>query len=506
MTSNVCWICGNTHPPGVPCTAALDCRIGTLLDGKYTIKRELGAGGMGKVYEAQHAHIGRRVAIKFLLPEYAAHPEIVRRFENEARAAGSLEHENIAAVLDFGQTDEGARYLVMEFLAGQDCEKVLSKEGPLPVTRAVNIVLQVCRGLSVAHQADIVHRDLKPANLFLIKRPDRSELVKILDFGIAKLRKANDQPGTVTGLTLGTPYYMSPEQARGDKNVDLRTDVYALGVILYELLSATRPYEGNSFLEIINSILHEQPPPLQSKRQGLPDGLVDVVRKAMHRDLSQRVQTVADLGEALIPFAGMPVVSFHSQPAAVAVADTGENTLASGAASVQQTASTTAPVTPKTRARFYVAPGSHKARWLVMSGALAAVAVLAVYAGVRRSRVEPAARNTTAGSVPFTTSSTTSGTRQSAVSPAAVVPVSEHLERPDSGVEPSLPDPIAEASSTRAKGADAKGTKRAQRAEKTEKVVPPAASSVAAAPPAPAPTPVPTPASHAIDISREPNF
>ena len=500
MTSNVCWICGNTHPPGVPCIAASDCRIGTLLDGKYTIKRELGAGGMGKVYEAQHVHIGRRVAIKFLLPEYAAHPEIVRRFENEARAAGSLEHENIAAVLDFGQTDEGARYLVMEFLAGQDCEKLLSKEGPLPVTRAVNIVLQVCRGLYVAHQADIVHRDLKPANLFLIKRPDRSELVKILDFGIAKLRKANDQPGTVTGLTLGTPYYMSPEQARGDKNVDLRTDVYALGVILYELLSATRPYEGNSFLEIINSILHEQPPPLEGKRQGLPDGLVDVVRKAMHRDWSQRFQTVADLGEALIPFAGMPVASFHSQPAAVAAADAGENTLASGAQS--QTASTTAPVTPKTRARFYVATGSRKAKWLVLPAGLAVVALIVVYASVRRSRVEPAAQGTIGGSVPLTTSSSINDALHSAVLPTGVAPVSEHLERPDSGVEASQPSPVAEAPGARARGAGAKGTQKAEKAEKAEKAVPPAASSVVAAPPAPAPTP----ASHAIEISREPNF
>ena len=472
MTGEVCWICGNAHSPTEQCGATLDPRIGSVLSEKYAVKREIGAGGMGKVYEGQHIHIGRRVAIKFLLSEYAAHPEILRRFENEARAAGSLEHENIAAVIDFDQAADGARYLVMEYLSGQDCEKLLAKEGPLPVARVVNIVLQVCRGLDVAHRAGIVHRDLKPANVFLVTRPDRTELAKILDFGIAKLRKTEDQPGTATGMTLGTPHYMSPEQARGEKDVDHRTDVYALGVILYELLSGNKPHGGNSFLEIINSILHKDPPPLDTLCAGLPAKLVEVIHKAMHVDLTRRFASVADLGQALIPFAAGRVVPFHSEPLGVAVAEAGEQTLASGTASAESSASTTAPVTPRTQARYRSRAGFGKFRWFLVLALLAAITSIALLEKLRWSRVEPSVAKAASVSVPLQTSAATSSIAPPPNAlPSVANSLSGHRDRPGSGVT-------------------------------SQSSTPPRAPKPAAPPLPPARTTV----RGEIDISREPNF
>jgi serine/threonine-protein kinase len=499
MTSGVCWICGNAHANDEPCRSASDARLGTLLEDKYQIVRELGAGGMGRVYEGLHVRIGRRVAIKFLLPEFAAHSEIVRRFENEARAAGSLEHENIAAVHDFGRSVDGACFLVMDFLTGEDCEKLLAREGPLPVTRVVNILLQVCRGLAVAHPSGIIHRDLKPANLFLTKRADRTELVKILDFGIAKLRKVDDQPGTVTGQAMGTPYYMSPEQARGDKTVDQRTDVYALGVILYELLSGKRPHEGDTYLEIIYSILHKQPEALELRRQNLPHGLVEVVRKAMSVELAQRYATVAELGEALSPFAGAPVAPFHSRPSVRPAAEHGEDTLASRK-DPKETASTMAPLTPKTPASILLGRGKSKHKWVLSLGIAVVLGIVAVIA-LRSTRggsplPEQASSSSVAGAA---------SPAPSFASPAKPLPdaiVSGHLERPDSGVVPAASNTTQ--GMTAAKPAARVGVP-ARAAKEPDK--PATRSNMPVPEPVPAtPRPTQAPAPHTIDISRDPNF
>jgi serine/threonine-protein kinase len=308
MKDVICAGCGDAHRPDDPCASGPDARVGTLLDGRYEITRVLGAGGMGKVYEARNVRVGRKVAIKFLRSLYATHPEVLRRFENEARAVGPLDHENIAAVHDFGD-DGGTRFLVMDLLVGEDCERLLEREGVLPVARAVDIVRQVCGGLDVAHRAGVVHRDLKPANLFVTKRAARTDLVKILDFGIAKLRSGSEAAGTRTGLALGTPHYMSPEQARGDRGIDHRTDIYSLGVILYQLLGGETPHRGDSYLEIIYSILHTTPKPLEAIREALPAGLSQVVATAMGADPSGRYESAAALAEALLPFAGGRVAS-----------------------------------------------------------------------------------------------------------------------------------------------------------------------------------------------------
>ena len=278
-------------------------RIGTVVD-KYTVVRILGRGGMGAVYEARHWKLARRVAIKFLLPDFAANREVLRRFENEAKAAGGLEHPNLAAVTDFGRADDGSPYLVMEFLEGEDCAKLLSRQGSLSASRAANIVVQACRGLAVAHKAAIVHRDLKPENLFVTDAGDGSDLIKVLDFGIAKLKVADAGVVTGTGATFGTAYYMSPEQARGAGEVDPRTDVWSMGVVLYEMLAGRKPFLGEQFLEVIHQILSFDPPPLATLRPDLPPKLVAAVESAMKKDLRERLPSVVALAEALAPFVG----------------------------------------------------------------------------------------------------------------------------------------------------------------------------------------------------------
>jgi serine/threonine-protein kinase len=244
------------------------------------------------------------VAIKFLLPELVARPEILRRFENEAVAAGGLEHPNLVAVIDVGRASDGTPYLVMEFLRGEDCARLLRDAGPLPVARAVNIVLQACRGVAAAHDAGIIHRDLKPENLFLTDAGDGGDQLKVLDFGIAKLRPEQGQAATRTGSTFGTTHYMSPEQARGAGEVDPRTDVWSLGVVLYELLGGRKPFDAAEPLGVVHQILNATPPALESLRPGLPRGLLAVVEKAMRKDVAQRYPSIRAFASAVAPFAG----------------------------------------------------------------------------------------------------------------------------------------------------------------------------------------------------------
>jgi serine/threonine-protein kinase len=286
--------------------------VGAVLDGKYSLVRLLGRGGMGEVYEARHVRIGRRVAVKFLHGELALRAGIASRFENEAKAAGGIEHENIAAVFDVGALPGGTQYLVMELLEGEDLRRVLSREGTLPLIRVADLLIQACNGLDAAHRQGIVHRDLKPANLFLTKRANGKDLLKVLDFGIAKLLDADGiVDATKTGTAVGTPQYMSPEQARGEREIGAQSDVFSLGVILYELLSGRRPYEGESLLEIVHKIVTQPPAPLEQVCPGLPGAVYDVVRKAMATEPSARFHGASELAEALEPFRG----ASHPSPA-----------------------------------------------------------------------------------------------------------------------------------------------------------------------------------------------
>ena len=292
-------------------------RVGETLAGKYRIIRFLGEGGMGTVYEAQHEVVGRRFAVKVLHPKLACVDEMVERFGREAQAAGSLESEHIAAVVDFGHTDDGIPYIVMDYLVGEDLGKFLAREGPLPVPRAIDLIVQACRGLDAAHAAGIVHRDLKPENLFLCRRGDGSDLIKILDFGIAKLvSPVGDGPVTAvtrTGSAMGTPFYMPPEQARGAKDLDLRADVYSLGVILYEALTGQKPHPGESYNTIFYHILTQPPTPIATLRPGLPADLVEVVHRALSPEPSDRPASAMELAAALGRHAGRPATPRRSQ-------------------------------------------------------------------------------------------------------------------------------------------------------------------------------------------------
>jgi tRNA A-37 threonylcarbamoyl transferase component Bud32 len=286
-------------------------RAGQVIGGKWRLTRRIGEGGMGEVYEAQHSFIGRRFAIKFLHPFLTQNPEAMTRFQHEAQAAGGIEHENIGAALDFGTADDGTPYLVMEYLDGEDLARLLVRTGPLAIPRAAYIIIQACRGLAAAHGRGIVHRDLKPENLFICRRVDGSDQVKVVDFGIAKLR--TQVTVTQSGTTMGTPCYMSLEQARGAKEVDHRTDIYALGVILYEAIAGAKPYPGEAYNEVLYNLFTSEAVPLDTLRPGIDPRLSATVHRAMAREASARFNSVQELAEALVAHAGRPVTPLASQ-------------------------------------------------------------------------------------------------------------------------------------------------------------------------------------------------
>jgi serine/threonine-protein kinase len=279
-------------------------RLDEVVGGKYRIVRFLASGGMGSVYEAQHTVVRRRFAVKFLHHELAVRRELLARFQREAEAAGALESENVAAAIDFGIATDGAPYIVLEYLVGESLEHLLEREERLPVPRATNLVVQACRGVQAAHAAGIVHRDLKPHNLFVCRREDGTDLVKVLDFGVAKLELLEKgAAATRTGTVLGTPSYMSPEQARGEKNIDVHSDVYALGAILYELLCGKKPHPGDSHNAILHHIATQPALPLSAAAPNLPEALVAVVEGALAQDAAARPASADALAAALAPWA-----------------------------------------------------------------------------------------------------------------------------------------------------------------------------------------------------------
>jgi serine/threonine-protein kinase len=261
-------------------------------------------GGMGVVYEAQHTIVKRRFAVKFLRPDLADKRDSLGRFQREAEAAGSLESEHIASVVDFGITADGSAFIVMEYLAGESLAALLKREGPLPVERATDLCIQACHGAETAHAAGIVHRDLKPHNLFVCRRDDRTDLLKILDFGIAKLEASRHEHASIqTGALLGTPAYMSPEQARGERTIDLRTDVYSLGAILFEMLSGQLPHPGDSPNSVLYHISTQPPVSLASVTPGLPGPLARLVDSAVASAPEARPRSAKALAAELAQFA-----------------------------------------------------------------------------------------------------------------------------------------------------------------------------------------------------------
>ena len=268
--------------------------------GNYVIQRQLGEGGMGAVYLAEHPRIGRKVAIKVLLRELSANAQAVTRFFNEARASSEIRNEHIVDVLDFGELANGSSYLVLEFLDGRTLTQLL-REGPLGIRRTLHIVNGVGRALGAAHAAGIVHRDLKPDNVMLVKRGSDEEFVKVLDFGIAKLSQLGQlEPGmkTKTGALLGTPSYMSPEQCRG-LPVDHRSDIYSLGVMMYQMFSGSLPFEADGLGNLLLAHMTQQPVPLGERVPGLPPHLQQVVARAMEKTPEARFQEVGEMLAAI---------------------------------------------------------------------------------------------------------------------------------------------------------------------------------------------------------------
>ena len=276
---------------------------GEIVAGKYRVDRVLGQGGMGVVVGATHLTLNQKVALKFMLPVMAAEAPIVGRFLREAQTAVRLRSEHVVRVLDVGTTISGAPYIVMEYCEGTDLGRLLTQRGALPVETAVHYVLQACIALAEAHAVGIVHRDLKPANLFLTHGPDGEPIVKVMDFGIVKVATpdGHDAGLTQTGAIMGSPAYTSPEQLRSSKGVDARADIWALGIILYQLVSGRVPFAGETFSEICLKVAIDPLPQLDPRN--LPSGFAAVVERCLKKNPVHRFSDVAALALALVPFA-----------------------------------------------------------------------------------------------------------------------------------------------------------------------------------------------------------
>jgi tRNA A-37 threonylcarbamoyl transferase component Bud32 len=275
---------------------------GEIIDGKYRLVRTLGEGGMGVVFEAEHLLLRKKVAIKFLRSAVLALPEARTRFEREARASVRMRGRHVVRVLDVDSDAEGRPYIVMEHLNGRDLETELRARGRLPIAEAVDWLLQACEAVAEAHAAGIIHRDLKPSNLFLAEAGDGVRIIKVLDFGISKNAYDPEPSVTSAAMTVGTPLYMSPEQVRSSKDVDARTDIWALGVILYELAAGAPPFRGTTTAAIA-AIVADATPSLVSVRRETPAGLERVVITALAKAREHRFPTVESFAAALMPFA-----------------------------------------------------------------------------------------------------------------------------------------------------------------------------------------------------------
>ena len=279
---------------------------GEILGGKFRVERVLGTGGMGVIVAAYHLQLDQHVALKFLLPEAAKDDAVVQRFAREARAAAKIQSEHVARVLDVGTLDTGAPYMVMEYLDGRDLDQILKASGPLSVHDTVGYVMQACEAIAEAHALGIVHRDLKPANLFVADRADGKKSLKVLDFGISKVMPGAQQQAepslTNTSAIMGSPMYMSPEQLRSSKDVDVRADIWALGIVLYECLAGTGPFASGTVAEVCAAILKDKPTPLREVRPEVPEGLDMVVARCLEKDMERRYANVAELTVALLSF------------------------------------------------------------------------------------------------------------------------------------------------------------------------------------------------------------
>jgi serine/threonine-protein kinase len=294
------------YPGVVPSADAPSTTIaaGDVIADKFRVERLIDEGGMGLVVEATHLGLDERVALKFLRREILGRQEFVARFAREARAAVKLKSEHVARVSDVGVDKARGPFMVMEYLEGQDLRDLLRRCGRVPNAEAVEYIIQACEAVAEAHARGIVHRDIKPENLFLVERSKAWRIIKVLDFGISKLRGALGDMEVVTAPLMGSPCYMSPEQLRSTKDVDHRADIWSLGAVLFELLSGTPPFDPTRSLpEIVASVLEEPVPPLAEYAPWVPEGLVAVVERSLEKDVAKRYQSAAELALDLLPYA-----------------------------------------------------------------------------------------------------------------------------------------------------------------------------------------------------------
>jgi eukaryotic-like serine/threonine-protein kinase len=340
---------------------------GEVLAGKYRIERVLGQGGMGVVMAATHLTLGKLVALKLMRSDLAVDASATQRFVREARAASLLRSEHIARVLDLDTLPDGSPYIAMEYLEGEDLGALLVRCGPVSASDAATYIVQVCEAVAEAHAAGIVHRDLKPSNLFLTTR-GASPCVKVLDFGISKIIAhgplTDEVASTDSKALVGSPHYMAPEQLISAKAVDPRTDVWALGCILFELVSGTSPFAGNALAQVLASILRDEPPALDGLRPDLPLGFAQIVARCLDKDPARRYQRVDELATALAPYVGAAPAD-AATPSPV------------GSAFAAATAPTPRPGAPRS--------GRVNARggWVVFGVVIAVALALAAYRGSR---------------------------------------------------------------------------------------------------------------------------
>lgn len=300
-----------------PTPKPFDPLVGATLVGRYEILRRIGEGGMSAVYEARHTVLGKPVAVKVLLEKFLERTELVARLLQEARLASAIGHEHIIDVMDFGTTSDGRSFVVMELLEGESLAQVIAREAPLPIERCLHLARQMVSALGAAHDKGIVHRDVKPENVFVLRRGEQ-DFVKVMDFGISKAVQSREEGVemvrlTRTGMVLGTPLYMSPEQARGEDDVDIRADVWAVGVVMYECLTGEVPFRAKNYLAVISQVLNEdvEAPSQLRPELAIPVSVETVVMRAMAKDRTTRYQRMSDLERDLDRLlAGDPNVGF----------------------------------------------------------------------------------------------------------------------------------------------------------------------------------------------------
>jgi serine/threonine-protein kinase len=447
-----------------------DPLLGVIIDGRYRIEQRIGDGGMGVVYRAMHVALNKPFAVKVLRADQAHDSELVMRFLQEARAASAIGHPNIVNISDFGTMTDGDAYLVMEFLVGRTLAETMGS-GPLEYGRALDIFVQIAGALDAAHERGIVHRDLKPENIFLKREPDNPDFVKVLDFGIAKVRNAASKI-TRTGMVFGTPHYMSPEQAAGQP-VDHRSDIYSLGVIMYQVLSGQLPFDAESIMQIMTKHMYEPPPSPRQLGIALPSVLERLLMQMLQKKPEDRPQTMRELQQLLQDIQASPGSEPSPEPAPVVHA-TGPTSVAPVAFVRSETLLQAAEhdvvrdevsaAVPKVRRPMWI--------WVVALCVAMAIALLTLIGpGSREQSTQPPATDTTAPP---------SADLEPAQPPAA--PASGPTDPPPSAAPSPAPAPAPAAEPERPNAA------RPEHAAKTSQAKHPAATKTASGPAKPTAT------------------